>query len=372
MELEIEIYDLSRSGPGVGKDPEGRIVFVPFTTPGDIVRVAITGEEKRYLEGEVISFVKKSPNRVEPKCSAFSICGGCDWQHVPYAQQWSTKLKGLSHSLLRVGAITDSIPWEELPADQIWGYRNRIQIRGRSGEVGFHQRQKREFAPIELCWIARDELNAELPLIREKGKALAYPYKVELEVFPDGSVSSSWNSGHATHGFRQIHDEQNAKLVNWVAGSLRGAGVLLDLFGGTGNLSLGIADRFEKVICVDLARDKSGSSYPANFELVRSPVHLWLSKNAASLAAAHSAISVVLDPPRMGFGPEFTEIIRGLEVLKAQEILLIGCDPDSWARNVQGLQKKGYALESLGALDFFPQTKHIEALARFRKTPIFI
>jgi tRNA/tmRNA/rRNA uracil-C5-methylase (TrmA/RlmC/RlmD family) len=76
---------------------------------------------------------------------------------------------------------------------------------------------------------------------------------------------------------------------------------------------------------------------------------------------------VVLDPPREGLGPDLAAIVEILKALPVREILLIGCEPDPWARAVHRFQRQGWRLEALGSLDFFPQTHHVEALAVFRR-----
>lgn len=365
MEITLEIHDLSRGGPGVGRDGSGKIVFVPFSAPGDLLRVEIQEEDKRYSEAKILEILKPSSLRVEPPCPAYGKCGGCEWQHIPYSLQWSSKVKSLKHGLQRVNVNPESAPWEEFPAEKIWEYRNRVQLRGFRNEIGFYERSSKRLVPIEKCWIARPELNAQIPDTRAAGKDREREYKVELEVFPDGATTSTWNSGHSASGFRQVHDEQNKKLQDWVSTHLRENELLLDLYGGSGNLSLDLASRFSEIHSVDYGAPESQSK--ENFTFHRAPVFPWLRKNEAMLAQTKKKISVVFDPPREGLGEDLIPIIEILKRLHVVEILAIGCDPDPWIRLVQRFQKHGWAIESFGALDFFPQTHHIESLAVFRK-----
>src|SRR4051812_46602980 len=101
MEKEevLRITDLSRGGAGVSRDPSGRVVFVPYSAPGDLVRVRIVEAEKRYAQGEILEILEPSVERQVPPCPVFGKCGGCQWQHLPYSLQWSTKSKGLLHAL---------------------------------------------------------------------------------------------------------------------------------------------------------------------------------------------------------------------------------------------------------------------------------
>ena len=63
------------------------VVFVPMTVPGDVVDVQIRSKRRRYMEGFVVNYVKRSPLREEPFCAHFGVCGGCKWQNLPYADQ---------------------------------------------------------------------------------------------------------------------------------------------------------------------------------------------------------------------------------------------------------------------------------------------
>ncbi|MGE3260955.1 MAG: class I SAM-dependent RNA methyltransferase [Bacteriovoracia bacterium] len=368
MEISLEITDLSRSGAGVGRDASGRVIFVPFTAPGDQVRVEIDAEEKNYAEASLLEIVRPSLQRAIPPCPVFGKCGGCEWQHLPYELQWATKKKGVEHSLARVSVDIKNIPWEEFPADRIWEYRNRIQLRGQQNEIGFYARKSKQLVPIEKCYIARPELNALIPEVREEGKSRVREYKVELETFPDGKTTKAWNAGHSAQGFRQVHDEQNNKLKAWVSSHLEGGETLLDLYGGSGNLSLEIASRFRTTLCVDVSSPiQRPEGTPDNYFFQRSPVLPWLRREEKRLRAECGEIQVIVDPPREGFGTDLAAIVELLKSLGVKKILSVGCDADSWARSLHRFLKHGWELESLGALDFFPQTHHIEALAVLKR-----
>lgn len=368
MEIILEITSLSRAGAGVGREASGRVVFVPFTAPGDKVRVEIISEEKRYADGRLLEVLSPSPQRQDPPCPVFGKCGGCEWQHLPYALQWETKKSGVKHALNRVNLQVEALPLVELPADRIWEYRNRIQMRGFREEIGFYGKGSKKLVPVEKCYIARPELNAWIGDVREEGKTRPREYKAELEVFPTGVITVSWNASHSAQGFRQVHDEQNAKLQQWVSSNLTGSPVLLDLYGGSGNLSLGIAERFGEVHCVDFTSPEGRSDKPTNFHFHRSPVLEWLQGAEAKLAEA-SRICVILDPPREGLGTDLFPITEILKRLPVDRILFVGCDADSYARGVARLVKHGWNLDALGALDFFPQTHHVEALAVLSRAP---
>ncbi len=365
MEISLEITALSRSGSGLGRDPTGRVVFVPYTCPGDFVRVEILSEEKRFAEGKILEILKPSPDRVEPKCPVFQKCGGCEWQHLPYSLQWQTKKSGVLHALERVGVKAADLPIVEFPADQIWEYRNRVQLRGFRESLGFYGKKSKKIVSIERCEIARAEINAFLPDVRNEGHRRTREYKAEVEVFPTGVVTVAWNAPHSSQGFRQVHDEQNRKLQAWVSNSLQGGGILLDLYGGSGNLSLGIRDKYSEIHCVDVGSPDLSEEIP-NYQFHKQPVFLWLKENFSKLKD-FPIMDVILDPPREGLGADLGAICDMLRDLNVRKILFIGCEADSWARGIHRLERAGFCSTECGALDFFPHTHHVEALAILEK-----
>ncbi len=268
-------------------------------------------------------------------------------------------------ALTRAGVSSAGIPLVEFPAPEgeRFHYRNRIQLRGEGTKLGFLARGSKSLVPVETCAIARGELNSKFPALREQGARTPGPYKVEIEVAEDGAVHAHWNQKHAQGGFRQVHDAQNARLRQWVEARVPDDQRVLDLFGGSGNLSLSLAYRSREVHCVDLGKNALAKAVPASFRLVRGDVARWLDGFRPTTAAPTLAI---LDPPREGLGADFARIAEGLARVKAHTILAIGCDADSFARDVSRFSRRGWALTELGALDFFPQTPHVEALAVLR------
>ncbi|MGK5089235.1 TRAM domain-containing protein [Bdellovibrionota bacterium FG-2] len=365
--ITLEISDLSRGGAGVSRDATGRVVFVPFTAPGDTVSARIISAEKRYAQGELIEVLKPSPQRLTPRCPAFGKCGGCEWQHLSYDLQWKTKTAGVKHALARVQVDSAQIPFDELPAEQIWEYRNRIQLRGFRDTLGFYARGTHDVVSLQRCDIARAEINAAWDEAKTEGAKLKRPYKLELEVAPaseGGQVSKTWNAGHSARGFRQVHDAQNVKLKEWVESQVTPGQPLLDLFGGSGNLSLELAANSSEVHCVDV--QTYVGDCPGNFHSHSNNVLDWLKTEVHGLALRFSGKrwSAILDPPRIGLGQDFSAIQGALKALGVSEVILAGCDPDSWARDVSRFVRAGWKVNRLGALDFFPQTPHVESLAK--------
>ncbi|MBQ3209010.1 MAG: 23S rRNA (uracil(1939)-C(5))-methyltransferase RlmD [Alistipes sp.] len=123
----LEITTLAAEGKAMGHY-DGMVVFVPMTVPGDVVDVQIKAKKRRFMEGTVVNFVKRSELRCEPVCEHFGVCGGCKWQNLPYSEQLNQKTSQVRDQLVRIGKL--DIP-EVKPclgsAKQLY-YRNKLEF----------------------------------------------------------------------------------------------------------------------------------------------------------------------------------------------------------------------------------------------------
>jgi len=361
--LLIRITDLSRSGAGVGRDENGKAVFVPFTAPGDLVKVKLTRATNKFAKGEWVQLIEPSSQRIEPKCPIFSRCGGCQWQHIPYDLQWQPKVKGVRDSL-RLQRVIHPEDWKNFPADQIWFYRNRIQLRGNSQKIGFYEEKSNTLVNISQCFIADEKLNALIAETRVEANQKDKTFKVELSLAIDGTTTKTWNTLHSAAGFRQVNDEQNLNLQAWIKNNLTNNTVVYDLFGGAGNLSIPLMAQATEIHCVDVNVPKS-SNLPNYFHFHQSAVLPWLRQYNA---VEHLASTALIDPPRNGLGIELREILACLNKLNVTTIILIGCKTDPWSRDIALMIEEGWRLNKVAVFDFFPQTYHVESAALLTRT----
>ena len=123
---KVQITDAAAEGKCLGRIDE-KVIFVPFSAPGDIVDVQAVRKRKSFMEGRITKFHTYSDQRTEPKCSHFGLCGGCKWQHVSYQDQLKNKQKQVVDNFERIGKV----PVEEfLPiigADNEYYYRNKLE-----------------------------------------------------------------------------------------------------------------------------------------------------------------------------------------------------------------------------------------------------
>lgn len=137
---QVRIEDIAAEGKAIGR-VDNKVVFVPFAIPGDVVDIQVTNNRKNFMEGHVVKWHTYAPNRIEPFCSHFGLCGGCKWQNLPYAEQLRYKQKQVADQLKRIGKLT-------LPeVSPIIGSKNTT-----------HYRNKLEFTFSESRWLTREEI----------------------------------------------------------------------------------------------------------------------------------------------------------------------------------------------------------------------
>lgn len=125
--MTLTIDRLAYGGDGVGR-VDGYVVFVPLTAPGDRVSARLWKTGRRHGSADLLEILEPSPDRVDPPCPVFGRCGGCAWQHLPYAVQLATKADILRDSLERIGGLRD-LPYREIigaPAEL--RYRNKMEF----------------------------------------------------------------------------------------------------------------------------------------------------------------------------------------------------------------------------------------------------
>lgn len=123
---KLTILDAGAEGKAVARH-DNRVVFVPFAAPGDVADVQITLRKSTFMEGRIVRLHHLSPDRTEPACRHYGLCGGCRWQHLDYQAQLRFKEKQVVDALTRIGHL-------ELPpvnaiagAPEQFFYRNKLE-----------------------------------------------------------------------------------------------------------------------------------------------------------------------------------------------------------------------------------------------------
>ncbi|MFP6581216.1 MAG: class I SAM-dependent RNA methyltransferase [Candidatus Hydrogenedentota bacterium] len=377
MTSEITIERLAHGGDGVGYI-DGKICFVPYGLPQDKLSVEITEDGKRFSRAEIVAVLEASPYRIDADCPAFGSCGGCTWLHFAYPAQMEWKQKLVEESFRRLAKVEVSVDGLGDP-DLHKGYRTRATFRGDKKNRGFYAAQSHDVIDIEECPLCDPAVNAALTKIRETGA----DGNVEVVVNPEGEEVFVWTEKPSrlikkafdiaecpgdtekqstfvfddtpvVNGtFNQSSLKLNRILVEHVHSFLEGADSILDLYCGSGNLTMALSDR-AKVIGLD----RDGPSIKAADIAERGEFHIGKQKDFHDFIHRQHWGAIVLDPPRVGA----KSIMKSLSDAKAAKIIYVSCDHATQARDVTVLLKAAWKITSLTAIDLFPNTSHVESV----------
>lgn len=121
----VVIVDAGAEGMSVAK-PEGRVVFVPFGVPDDVVDLEVRKKRKNFFEGKIVQIKKSSDKRIDPRCQHFGLCGGCKWQQMDYKWQLHFKQKQVKDNFDRIGKISYPEIRPILGCEKQYYYRNKL------------------------------------------------------------------------------------------------------------------------------------------------------------------------------------------------------------------------------------------------------
>jgi tRNA/tmRNA/rRNA uracil-C5-methylase (TrmA/RlmC/RlmD family) len=421
VQIEVDIGGVAHGGHCVARF-DGRVIFVRLALPGERALVRIT-EAKRgsFCRGEVVQVLRADPRRIEPPCSHFHAggCGGCDFQHADEGLQRELKASVVAEQLGRLAGIQWPVEVEPLPGNG-FGWRTRVRWaldpEGRIGPRGVRSHRVEGVNATAPCLIAMPALTAlagavdvppgirgPVPVRRTRGadrrpaggrganRAQGALPEVALCQAGDGSTTATWiglpTTGVvpgststvtetaigrdflvAADGFWQPHLAAAQTLADAVAQALEGVDLTgrrgWDLYGGVG--------LFAEVLCRAVGPDGSVISVESDGRAGELAVeNLALHPQASVrvgkvehvLEQLDEAVDVVvLDPPRTGAGPTLCAAIAARE---PELIVYVACDPAALGRDTAALATAGYRLDTLRAFDAFPQTQHVECVARY-------
>jgi 23S rRNA (uracil1939-C5)-methyltransferase len=121
----IKVETMAAEGKCVGK-VNGQVIFLEGCAPGDTVTASLTKIKSAFLEGKVTAITGLSPDRVQPFCIHFGLCGGCSWQHINYETQLLYKHKQVVDNLERLGGLTLLDVTPIFPSTKTRFYRNKL------------------------------------------------------------------------------------------------------------------------------------------------------------------------------------------------------------------------------------------------------
>ncbi len=382
QEIELSLTSWGRLGEAMASH-DGEDVFVLGGIPGEIVQAEVVRIKRKYVAAQVVRVLTPSTDRVEPPCPYYGECTGCQWQHLDYQAQLAYKRDKVMDALGRVGGLENITVMATLPSPQQLGYRNHARFTvGRTGDLGFVNRETRRFVRIDQCLLMHDGINGILSVLqdhcgettqlairagRDTADFLVQPPLKNKEIaIPTGQKHYLESVGSrqfrvASPSFFQVNVDQASRLIEVVreAVSLSGREVLLDAYAGVGTFAVLLAPFVEQVYAIEessaaLADARENAEGIENVEFLLGKTEEVLSE------LPRSPDVVILDPPRAGCQ---RSALDKLIALRAPRLVYVSCDPETLARDLKVLCAERYAVDHIQPLDMFPQTHHVECVA---------
>ena len=141
---KITITDVAAEGKALAKVND-LVVFVPYVVPGDVVDLQLKRKKNKYAEAVAVKFHEYSPQRAQPFCQHYGVCGGCKWQCLSYADQIKYKQKQVTDNLTRIGKVELPEISPILGSEKTEFYRNKL-----------------EFTFSDKRWLTEEEVKADV------------------------------------------------------------------------------------------------------------------------------------------------------------------------------------------------------------------
>lgn len=402
-ELELEISTLTNLGVGLARVPienreskvensSGWVVMVPSTLPGEKVRARVFRNHKNYSEADLVTVLTPSPHRIDPKCPLFGPCGGCQYQHLTYAEQLKWKRQ-------QVGELLKYMAGVEFPVNPVigspkeFGYRSKITPHFNpprhdgSMPIGFLRQGTRfDILDVTHCPIATDAINDRLTSARARvlNQRETYTRGATLLLREASGVVTTDYDAIITETVGDLKlrflardfFQNNPFILPAFTGYVReqaaasGARFLVDAYCGSGLFALTAAPAFERVAGIELsessirfARENAAANQIANATFQAGDAATIFAGLDPAFVPAHTA--VIIDPPRKGCDEAF---LSQLFAFGPRAVVYVSCDPATQMRDLKSFLAAGYTLTAVQPFDLFPQTRHLECVITLRRS----
>jgi len=391
----VKIVRMDHQGRGIGYI-DNKIVFVPNTLIGEEVKVEITKEKKKYLEGKVVEIIKCSKSRCESMCPYFNNCGGCNLMHTTYEETINYKLDKIK-SILELSSINfRDIKVIENPRPL--NYRNKIELKIENGLVGYYEHNTHSLIEIRECLIAsiainkfikdinylnlnnalvtiRSNYNNELLIIIDSKddmlidtKYLSSKHKIvgiifnEIPVYKESAFIDIINNKLfrvSYDAFFQVNPHVTSKMFELLLDNVPESNVVLDLYAGVGTLGIVASEKAKKVYSVEIVKNAIKDGL-VNAKMNKiDNIYFMLGDVSKVIDKIKDTIdTVIVDPPRKGLDKKTIEFLKQE---KLSTIIYISCDPMTLARDLKDLEEI-YQIKEFNIMDMFSYTYHVESM----------
>lgn len=427
-EFTAQIIDLAQDGRGLAR-MDGKVTFIADALPGETVQFKYVRKGRDVDEGQVVSVTTSSPDRVQPECAHFGLCGGCALQHLAPAKQIEFKQKQLFDAFERIGKVQVQ-EWMPPITGAVWHYRRRARLGTKyvpkkgGSLVGFRERESSYLAHIDSCKVLDERVGLklkalaglmdtlsirdQLPQIEVAAvdhvalvlRVLKEPTPDDLQKMSRFAEDNDFEIYLQTGGpktiapmqpparvldyspdgsdirlrleptdFIQINSSVSQQIVRraleWLA-PIAGERVL-ELFCGLGNFSAPLAKTGVELVAVE---GEAGLVQRARDNAERLGLNIRfecadLFKPVADASWHQGHFDAVLLDPPRTGAREILPLIASK---RPKRIVYVSCHPGTLARDAGDLVNvHGYRLVRAGVMDMFPHTAHVESMALFER-----
>ncbi len=398
--IQLNPHDVAHGGEAVARS-DGKTYFVAGAMPGETVTADVVKDTRSWGRAKLVSVDVPSDERVTPRCAHFATCGGCQWQFADHAAQLVWKRNIVAGQLAHLGGLRDVMVRPTVSPGPAYGYRNRMDFRVLDGKPAQYRAKSREAVALDECHLLHPNLETLFhrlgpldgvrkltirtgartgdlmavingrvpPQTASWGANVVVPHRHSIDIVHGGRSITEEVGGNTfqitVSAFFQNNTDGAEALVGLAreAAGLRPDDVLLDGYAGGGLFAISLAPEAGTVMAVEIA-DHAVEDLEAN--VAAAPTD-----NVRVIPGSFDEIApgigqpwtvAIVDPPRAGLGANG---VKAATITTPHTVVYVSCDPASLARDSRLLADRGYVMEWAAPVDLFPQTFHVETVARF-------
>lgn len=391
--MNVKIEKLDHFGRGI-TEIDNKICFVENALPNEIVKINIIKETKKYYVAEVVDFIEKSPNRIIEKCPYYSICGGCDLEHLSFKKENEFKRRKVQELLVKFAKINPTKVKETVFSDEYY-YRNKVTFHSKDKQLGYYQKGSNNLIKIDKCYLLNPRINSILKdlnstennitevIIRTSNNQEEIMLKISGEVSNINDLKEKvdvlvYNDEYLTEkkriitsignkkyylsidSFFQVNEKLTEKLYGKVKTEVEKVKPkrLLDLYSGTGSFGIYVSEFVDDFVTgVDYSKSNIEDAN-LNKKLNNITNIEFIENKVENVIEDFKDIDmIIVDPPRSGLDQKTIENIKRLS---PSNIVYVSCDPATLARDINLL--KEYEVVEVTPFNMFPRTYHVETV----------
>ena len=388
--LTLHIDSFAHGGVGVARE-EGRVVFVADAIPGETVVAELTEEKKSFARAVAVDVLEPSADRIPhiwPEASIDRVpnlrAGGADLGFVTIDRQRNLKREVITDALNRFAG--GHVDFDLHSVEPATGWRSRVSLHvDEHGIAGPRAARSHDVIEVQTYPLAAQAIAEHAPwrdryvgasrvdlVATSTGEYRATVLHDDERPDPKRVVHELVNGRTITvaeSGFWQVHVAAASALQDAVIAAINPdlfdpRVEHLDLYGGVGLLAVPLLERAgqaAKLVTVETSERAT--------ELAQENLVDWIGSRAVTSRVERflqretiqPGATIVLDPPRSGAG---REVVDRLTSSNAAQVIYVACDPVAFARDLGYFRATGWDIDQLDAFDLFPNTHHVELVAR--------